>query len=54
MGGLTPVLEFNKMRKNIVAGNWKMNLNRVEAIALVDEVLKTLLLFFYILFWEEA
>ena len=42
MGGLTPVLEFNKMRKNIVAGNWKMNLNRVEAIALVDEVLSKL------------
>ena len=42
MGGLTPVLEFNKMRKNIVAGNWKMNLNRAEAIALVDEVLSNL------------
>jgi len=30
------------MRKNIVAGNWKMNLNRAEAIALVDEVLSNL------------
>jgi triosephosphate isomerase len=27
------------MRKNIVAGNWKMNLNRAEAIDLVNEVL---------------
>ena len=30
------------MRKNIVAGNWKMNLNREEAVALVDEVLTQL------------
>ena len=42
MGGLIPVLEFNKMKKNIVVGNWKMNLNRAEAIALVDEVLSNL------------
>ena len=42
MGGLTPVLEFNKMRKNIVVGNWKMNLNRTEAIDLVEEVLSKL------------
>ena len=42
MGGLTLVLEFNKMRKKIVAGNWKMNLNRAEAIALVDEILSNL------------
>ena len=28
------------MRRNIVAGNWKMNLNRPEGIALVNEVLK--------------
>jgi len=42
MGGLTPVLEFNKMRKNIVTGNWKMNLNRAETIALVDEILSNL------------
>ena len=42
MGGLTHALEFNKMRKNIVAGNWKMNLNRAEAIALVNEVLSKL------------
>jgi len=42
MGGLTPALEFNKTRKNIVAGNWKMNLNRAEAIALVDEILSKL------------
>jgi triosephosphate isomerase len=27
------------MRKNIVAGNWKMNLNRAEGIALVEDVL---------------
>jgi triosephosphate isomerase len=27
------------MRKNIVAGNWKMNLNRVEGLALVEDVL---------------
>ena len=27
------------MRKNIVAGNWKMNLNREEAIKLVEEVI---------------
>ena len=26
------------MRKNIVAGNWKMNLNREEAVALVEQV----------------
>jgi len=30
------------MRKNIVAGNWKMNLNRAEAIDLVDEILSKL------------
>jgi triosephosphate isomerase len=30
------------MRKNIVAGNWKMNLNRAEGIALVNEVLAKL------------
>ena len=30
------------MRKNIVAGNWKMNLNRAEGIALVNEVLSKL------------
>jgi triosephosphate isomerase len=30
------------MRKNIVAGNWKMNLNRVEGIALVEDILKRL------------
>jgi len=30
------------MRKNIIAGNWKMNLNRVEGIALVENVLKRL------------
>lgn len=28
------------MRKNIVAGNWKMNLNRVEGVALVEDVLE--------------
>jgi triosephosphate isomerase (TIM) len=28
------------MRRNIVAGNWKMNLNRVEGITLVEDVLK--------------
>ena len=27
------------MRKNIVAGNWKMNLNREEAVSLVEQVL---------------
>lgn len=27
------------MRKNIVAGNWKMNLNRAEGIKLVEEVI---------------
>jgi triosephosphate isomerase (TIM) len=27
------------MRKNIVAGNWKMNLNRTEGIALIEDVL---------------
>lgn len=27
------------MRKNIVAGNWKMNLNRQDGIALVEDVL---------------
>ena len=30
------------MRKNIVAGNWKMNLNRTEGIALVEDVLAKL------------
>ena len=30
------------MRKNIVAGNWKMNLNRTEGIALVEELLAKL------------
>jgi triosephosphate isomerase len=30
------------MRKNIVAGNWKMNLNRAEGIALVEDVLARL------------
>ena len=30
------------MRKNIVAGNWKMNLNRQEAVALVEQVLSQL------------
>jgi triosephosphate isomerase len=30
------------MRKNIVAGNWKMNLNRAEGIALVEDVLAKL------------
>ena len=30
------------MRKNIVAGNWKMNLNRTEGIALVEAVLSKL------------
>ncbi|MEC9209532.1 MAG: triose-phosphate isomerase [Bacteroidota bacterium] len=30
------------MRKNIVVGNWKMNLNRFEGITLVEEVLKKL------------
>tara|TARA_B110000459_G_C16576821_1_gene479195 strand:+ start:40 stop:795 length:756 start_codon:yes stop_codon:yes gene_type:complete len=30
------------MRKNIVAGNWKMNLSREEGIALVNEVLDKL------------
>jgi triosephosphate isomerase len=30
------------MRKNIVAGNWKMNLNRGEAVALVERVLTQL------------
>ena len=30
------------MRKNIVAGNWKMNLNRIEGIALVEDVLAKL------------
>jgi triosephosphate isomerase len=30
------------MRKNIVAGNWKMNLNREEGIALVEDVLAKL------------
>ena len=30
------------MRKNIVAGNWKMNLNRAEGIALVEGVLAKL------------
>ena len=27
------------MRKNIVAGNWKMNLKREEALALASEIL---------------
>ena len=30
------------MRKNIVAGNWKMNLKREDALALVSEVLSQL------------
>jgi triosephosphate isomerase len=30
------------MRKNIVAGNWKMNLNRSEGLALVEDVLSKL------------
>jgi triosephosphate isomerase (TIM) len=30
------------MRKNIVVGNWKMNLNRAEGIALVNEILSKL------------
>ena len=30
------------MRKNIVAGNWKMNLNREEVVALVEDVLRKL------------
>ena len=30
------------MRKNIVVGNWKMNLNRAEGIALVEDVLAKL------------
>ena len=30
------------MRKNIVVGNWKMNLNRVEGIALVEDILSKL------------
>jgi triosephosphate isomerase len=30
------------MRKNIVAGNWKMNLNRADGIALVEDVLAQL------------
>ena len=30
------------MRKNIVAGNWKMNLNRLEGITLVEDVLAKL------------
>jgi triosephosphate isomerase len=30
------------MRKNIVAGNWKMNLNRTEGIILVEDVLAKL------------
>ena len=30
------------MRKNIIAGNWKMNLNRVQAITLIENVLKKL------------
>jgi triosephosphate isomerase len=30
------------MRKNIVAGNWKMNLNRAEGLALVEDVLNKL------------
>ena len=42
MRGLIPELEFNKMRRNIVVGNWKMNLNREEAINLVAKVLSNL------------
>ena len=30
------------MRKNIVAGNWKMNLNRIEGIKLVEDIIKFL------------
>jgi triosephosphate isomerase len=30
------------MRKKIVVGNWKMNLNRVDGVALVEDVLKRL------------
>lgn len=30
------------MRKNIVAGNWKMNLKRAEGLALVEDVLRKL------------
>ena len=30
------------MRKKIVAGNWKMNLNRLEGISLVEDVLSVL------------
>ena len=30
------------MRKKIVAGNWKMNLNRVDGVALVEDVLSQL------------
>ena len=30
------------MRKNIVAGNWKMNLNRSEGLGLVEDVLSKL------------
>jgi triosephosphate isomerase len=30
------------MRKNIIAGNWKMNLNRADAIDLVNEILSKL------------
>lgn len=30
------------MRKNIVAGNWKMNLNRADGISLVEDVLERL------------
>ena len=42
MGGLIPELEFNKMRKNIVVGNWKMNLDREEAFDLISKVLLNL------------
>ena len=30
------------MRKKIVAGNWKMNLNSVDGVALVEDVLSQL------------
>ncbi len=30
------------MRKNIVAANWKMNLDRVQAISLVDEIISNI------------
>ena len=34
----TNLLIFKKMRKNIVAGNWKMNMNLQEGIALAKEL----------------